>query len=97
MFLMLLRPICCEKLKRAPPQTIKFEITAEKSVSISVKTFFFEDHLILGGKKFELEISAEKSVSISVKTVFLFRRSADFGRKKRLNVRFRPKNQSQFR
>ena len=46
-----------------------------------------------------LTISAEKSVSISVKTFFfvLFWRPPDFGRKKRLNFRFRSKNQSQFR
>ena len=46
---------------------------------------------------------AEKSVSILVKTFFFFFffflffwRPPDFGRKKRLNFRFRPKNQSQF-
>ena len=38
--------------KTAPPQTFGFPKLAEKSVSISVKTFFFffGDHLILGGK-----------------------------------------------
>ena len=49
----------CEKLKIAPPikensppQTFEFPISAEKSVSISVKTFFFVfgDLLTLGGK-----------------------------------------------
>ena len=47
-FLVLLRPIFCEKLKiapphrkTAPPQTFEFPISAEKLVSISVKTFFF--------------------------------------------------------
>ena len=72
-FLVVLRPIFCEKLKIAPPvekqpspQTFGFPIWAEKSVPISVKTFFFW-------------------------------RSPDFEPKKRLNLRFRPKNQSQFR
>ena len=47
-FLVYLRPIFCEKLKiapphrkTAPPQTFEFPISAEKSVSIWVKTFFF--------------------------------------------------------
>ena len=47
-FLVLLRPIFCETLKivpphrkTAPPQTFEFPNLAEKSVSISVKTFFF--------------------------------------------------------
>ena len=47
-FLVLLRPIFCEKLKiapphrkTAPPQTFGFPNLAEKSVSMSVKTFFF--------------------------------------------------------
>ena len=46
---MFLRPIFCEKLKIAPPigkqtplkQTFEFPNLAEKSVSISAKTFFF--------------------------------------------------------
>ena len=71
--LVLLRPIFGEKLKIAPPsknsppQTFEFPILAEKSVSKSVKTFFF------------------------------FLRSPEFVRKKRLNFRFWPKNQSQNR
>ena len=44
---------------------------------------------------FEFVISAEKSVSISVKTFFL--RPPIFGRKNRLNLKFRSKNPSQFR
>ena len=52
--------------KTAPPQTFGFPIWAEKSASISAKTFFFW-------------------------------RPLDFGRKKPLNFRFRPKNQPQFR
>ena len=47
-FFVLLRPIFCEKLKIAPPigkqpppQTSEFAKLDEKSVSISVKTFFF--------------------------------------------------------
>ena len=36
-----------------PPTSVKLTVSAEKSLSISVKTFFFfffGDHLILGGK-----------------------------------------------
>ena len=33
-----------------PEEPFEFVISAEKSVSISVKTFFFGDHLFLGGK-----------------------------------------------
>ena len=69
-FLVLLRPIFCEKLKiappqrkTAPPQTFEFPISAEKSVSISVKTFFFNffgDHLIFGGKNVWISELSEK-------------------------------------
>ena len=72
--------------------------------------FFLETTWFWAKKKFELPISAEKSVSILVKTFFFFffffgdhlilgEKNVwppDFGRKKRLNFRFRPKNQSQF-
>ena len=56
-------------------ETFEFRISAEKSLSISVKTFFFfffffGEHLILGGKN--LWISAENSLSILVKTFFFF-------------------------
>ena len=53
-----------------PEEPCEFPISAEKSVSISVKTFFFVfcfvfgDHLVLAEKPFEFPISAEKSVSI---------------------------------
>ena len=49
-------------------------ILAEKSVSISVKTFFFylETTWFWAEKTFELPILAEKSVSISVKTFLFF-------------------------
>ena len=55
-------------------KTLDFPISAEKSLSNLVKTFFFffffffGDHLILGEKTFEFPISAEKSLSIPVKT-----------------------------
>ena len=48
-----------------PEEPFEFSISAEKSVSISIKIFFlnyiFEDHLILGEKAFEFPITAEKS------------------------------------
>ena len=86
-FLVLLRPIFCEKLKidppieKQPPQTFEFPDLAEKSVPISVKSFFFflRDHLLLGAKN--LWISAKKSVPILVKT-FFFWRPPNFGPRK---------------
>ena len=104
-----------------PPTTsLNLTTSAEKSLSILVKTFFFYcfyfifgDHLFLGGKNVWI---SEKSLSISVKTFyfifflrppvlisvktfffFFFWRPPGFGRKKRLNFRFRPKNHHQFR
>ena len=73
----------------------EYPLSAEKSVSIPVKTFFFRfwRSPVFGRKKGliyrfwpKLPILAEKSVSISVKTFFL--RSPVFGRKKGLNFRF---------
>ena len=55
-----------------PPTNLNLTISAENSVSISVKTFFFfffGDHLILGGKNV---CKSEKSFSISVKIFFFF-------------------------
>ena len=85
-------------------KTFEFPISGEKSLSISVKTLFFvffvlETTWFWAEKTFEFPISAEKSLSISVKTLFFsfFWRPPDFGRKKRLNFRFRAKNHSQFR
>ena len=55
-------------------KTFEFPISAENSLSILVKTFFFffffflGDHLNLGEKTFEFPSSAEKSLSILVKT-----------------------------
>ena len=47
-------------------EPFEFPISAEKSVSILVKIFFFfEDHLILGEKPYQFAISAKKSVLIS--------------------------------
>ena len=50
-------------------KTFEFPISAEKSVSILVKTFFFLETTWFWAKKtFEFPISAEKSLSILVKT-----------------------------
>ena len=80
-------------------KTFEFPISAEKSLLILVKTFFFLETTWFWAKKtFEFPISAEKSLSISEKTFFFFFwRPPDFGRKKRMNFRFRLKNHSQFR
>ena len=75
--------------------TFEFPILAEKSVSISVKTFFF----FYLETTSEYPTSAEKSVSIAAKTFsfFFLWRPPVFGQKKPLNIRLRPKNQSQCR
>ena len=49
-----------------PEKAFEYPLLAEKSVSISVKTFFFGDYLFVGWK------SVWISVSISVKTFFFF-------------------------
>ena len=69
-------------------KTFEFPILAEKSVSISVKTFFFsffffETTCFWAEKTFEFPILAEKLVSISVK-IFFFWKPPVFGLKKRL-------------
>ena len=51
-------------------KTLKFAISARKSLGISAETnFFFGDHLLLVGK---FGISARKSLRISAKTSFFF-------------------------
>ena len=87
-FLVLLRPIFCEKLKiapphrkTAPPQTFGFPNLAEKKPKNFGEDLFFLFYFLLENtwfwaeKTFEFPISAEKSVSISVKTfcfIFVF-------------------------
>ena len=74
-------------------KTLKFVISARKSLRISAKTFFFffffGDHLFLGGKSHVTSISARKSLRTSAMTnETLFWRSVpgrkicDFGQKK---------------
>ena len=77
MFLVLLRPIFCEKLKiaphtkTAPPQTSEFAKLDEKSVSVSVKTFFFlEISLFWAEKTFEFPSFPRNFVSIFGQTVW---------------------------
>ena len=97
MFFVLLRPIFCEKWKIAPP--IRKEPPLKRLNMRNWKKnrpefwrrpffffFFFGDHLILG----------EKNVWILDFGRIFFWRSPDFGRKKRLNFGFRPKNHSEF-
>ena len=74
------------------------DLSGEKSVSILVKTFFFFFFFFLFGDHLNL---GEKNVWISdfgrpFFFFFFFWRPPEFGRKKRLNFRFRPKNHSQF-
>ena len=80
----------------SPPTSLKVTILAEKSASILNNSAPFRD----ASPPTDLNVMnpAAKSVSILVKTffVFFFWRSSDYGRKKRLKFRFRPKNHSQF-
>ena len=67
-------------------KTFEIPISAEKSVSISVKTSVFEDHLILGGKNVWISDFGRKiSLNFGEDLFFFFWRPPDFGRKKRLN------------
>ena len=84
-----------------PPTSLKVTILAEKSASNLNNSAPFRD----ASPPTDLNVTnpAAKSVSILVKTFFFFfffffffRRPPDFGRKKRLKSRFRPKNHSQF-
>ena len=50
-----------------PEEPFEFPISPEKSLSISVKTFFLETTCFWAKKPFEFPISVEKSVSISDK------------------------------
>ena len=83
-FLVLLKPIFCEKLKTAPPkensppQTFGFPNLAEKSVSISVKTFFF--FLIVGGKNVWIfELSEKFRLNFRANRVKLIQEQWKFG------------------
>ena len=82
-----------------PEKAFEFPILAEKSVLISLKTFFFffffEITWFGAEKAFEFPILAKKSVSISVKT-FFFWRSPGFKLKKRFNFRVFREIPSQF-
>ena len=85
----------------SPPTSLNLTISAEKQLSISVKTFFFffffGDHLILGGKNVWISDFGRKfTLNFSEDIFFFFWRPPDFGRKKRLNFRFRPKIHLQF-
>ena len=79
-----------------PPTSLKVRILAEKSASISNNSAPVRD--ASPPTSLNLTIPAEKSLPILVKTFFFFFfwRPPNFGRKKRLNIRFRPKNHSQF-
>ena len=72
-FLVLLRPICAEKMKTAPPNEFGCQSCEEVGVNRPKKPF-------------EFRISAEKSVSFSAKT-FFFWRSPVFGLKKPVEFR----------
>ena len=97
MFFVLLRPIFCEKLKiappphtkTAPPQTSELAKLDEKSVSISVKTFFFWRTPDFGRKKpLNFWFRPKNHSQFQWRPFFFFRRTHDFERKKPLNFGF---------
>ena len=65
-----------------PEKTLKFVISARKSLRILAKTFIFGDHLFLAGKNVEICDFGQKKPSnwISAKTFlfFIFWRIPDF-------------------
>ena len=105
-----MRPIFVQKMKTVPPKVfgaevaviraeVPFElrISAEKSVSISMKTFLFlEINCFRAEKPFELLFPGRK-IRLNFGEDLFFLILPVFGRKNCLNFRFRPKNLSQFR
>ena len=80
-----------------PPTSLKVTILGEKSASVSNNSASFRD----ASPPTDLNVTnpAKNQSQILVKTFFFFFffwRPPELGRKKRLNFRFRPKNQSQF-
>ena len=82
-----------------PPTSLKVAILAEKSALILNNSAPFRDaspphrpKRNESGRKISLNFGEDLFFFF----FFFFWRPPDFGRKKRLNFRFRPKNQSQF-
>ena len=69
-------------------KALEYPILAEKSVSISVKTFlfFFGNHLFLGGKNVRISDSGRKISLNFGEDLFFFLRSPGFGRKDRFYI-----------
>ena len=90
--------------EKSPPSNVwTCEIGRKIALNFEEDLFFFfflEITWFWAEKTFEFWISAEKSLWILAKTFFFFFfffwRSPNFGRKKRLNFGFRPKNHSEF-
>ena len=78
-----------------PPTSVKLTVSAEKLLLSSVKTFFFADHLILGGKNVRISDFGGKITLNFGEDLFFFgdhlilgRKNvqiSDFGRKITLN------------
>ena len=71
-------------------KTFEFRISAEKSLWILAKTFFFfffGDHLIFGGKNLWISDFGRKITLNFGEDLFFFWRSPNLGRKKPLNIR----------
>ena len=84
-----------------PPTSLKVTILAEKSASISNNSAPFRDaspphqpKRNESGRKISLNFGEDLFFFFFF--FFFFWRTPDFGRKNRLNFRFRPKNHSQF-
>ena len=89
-FLVLLRPIFGEKLKTAPPKEIGCRSCEIHVVIRPEKEFGFP---ILVSRKISLNFGEDLFFFLSL----FFWRPPVFGQNKRLNFRFWPKNQPQFR
>ena len=76
----------------SPPTSLKVTVLAEKSASISNNSAPVRD----ASHQPKPNEPGRKITSNFGEDFFLFWRPPDFGRKKRLNFRFRPKNHSQF-
>ena len=83
--------------KTAPPQWSELAKLDEKSVSISVKTFFFGEHLILGGKNLWISDFGRKiTLNFSEDLFFFLGEHLILSGKNLWISDFRPKNHSQF-
>ena len=84
------------EMENSPPSIVwTCEIGRKIALSFGEDLFFFFwDHLILGGKNVWI-LDFGRKITLKFGEDLFFWRSSDFGRKKRLNFGFRPKNHSE--